>query len=144
MHLKIIRWYHDIRIFFPEFFFLWNNAYHHDVGSTTFGWVQGRGGGGTQELKTYFFTEKKIATYCQDNIRTPSLRQILQWSKKLGVTSSDAKAVADRAMYRHTLGTFTPPPSYSSSKFKKKFFQRTWLRSDVPFKTLARFTAHQF
>lgn len=95
------------------------------------GECKGGGGGGTQELKTYFFTEKKIATYCQDNIRTPSLRQILQWSKKLGVTSSDAKAVADRAMYRHTLGTFTPP-SYSSSKFKKKIFSKDLAQERCP------------
>ena len=48
--------------------------------------------------------EKKVLKYTKENIRSPTLHQILQWAKPLGVHPTEAKAVSDRAPYRHRLG----------------------------------------
>lgn len=55
----------------------------------------------------HVFLEKKILAYVKNNIRAPSLQQILQWAKPLGVTIRDAKVISDRAPFRHTMGQYT-------------------------------------
>jgi len=50
------------------------------------------------------FLEKKIVAYTKNNIRAPSLQQVLQWAKQLGVAGQEARAISDRAPYRHTMG----------------------------------------
>ncbi len=52
----------------------------------------------------YIFLEKKIVTYTKNNIRAPSLQQVLRWARQLGVNNQDARAISDRAPYRHTMG----------------------------------------
>lgn len=52
----------------------------------------------------FFCIEKRIVNYCKENIRAPSLHQVVQWGKKLGINPADVRAVSDRVPYRHALG----------------------------------------
>jgi len=78
------------------------------------------GGGNWQKMVWIIFCifiEKRIVTYCKENIRAPSLNQVLQWAKKLGVDPAEARNVSDRAPYRHALGKL-PSSSWVSDKIR--------------------------
>lgn len=57
-------------------------------------------------IHVFLLLEKKILIYLKQNIRAPSLHQVLKWAKPLGVTNSDARIISDRAPFRHSMGQF--------------------------------------
>jgi len=53
-------------------------------------------------------------TFCKVNIRAPTITQLLQWAKNLGVSKKEALLLSDQLPYRHALGNRITPPSYTN------------------------------
>ncbi len=93
------------------------------------------GGGKRGEEKNTvkdYCIEKRIVTYSKENLRAPSLRQILRWSKPLGINPAEARAASDRAPYRHALGKVFPH-IFDFFPLFHHIFSRSWLGCYVKF-----------